>query len=266
VSRWSSKRITIRVGQGALQAFEPGVATRPAPAMAFDPAAARGAATSLESVLQGVLTGSPGAVRETLFEIDSDACRFEVVGWIDGVTSREHRAALARGRFESVYGPAARNWRIEVSEGGYRCGALAVAVPDAMLSAILGACRRAGVRPGPIRPAAGRCIDRLLRKARGGAAWIVVPDRFDAFVGLVNRGSWLAALCVPLRQERLLAGLPDILARESTLMPDEISGARVLVCSARPDTGGNPASRTQAAVPNVIECGGVRLPLEWIGT
>jgi hypothetical protein len=58
------------------------------------------------------LLGVPGmSGRGVSFELTTGTCRFEVVGWVEGVTSREHRAALARARFESVYGPVARDWR-----------------------------------------------------------------------------------------------------------------------------------------------------------
>jgi len=264
VSRWSSKPVAIHVGHGSVQVRDPATPLPAAPAAPFDPDAARGDARGLEAVLQAVLGGSGAVTRGADFEIATACCRFEVVGWVDGVTSREHRAALARGRFEAVYGSAARDWRIEVAEGGYRRGALAVALPTPMLPAILGACRRAGVRPASIRPAAGACIDRLLRKAAGGAAWLVVPDRSDTFIGLVDRGSWLAALCMPIGADRMLAGLADVLARESALVAEELAGARVLVC---PSSSGAAGGRSigQARPDNrVLEGGDQRWPLEWL--
>jgi len=264
VSRWSSKPLAVRVGHGSVQACDPGTRAAAAPAVAFDPGAARSDAGSLESVLQALLGAAGAAARGATFEIATESCRFEVVGWIDGVTSREHRAALARGRFEAVYGPGARDWKIQVAEGGYRRGGLAVALPGTLLSGIQGACRRAGVAPGAIRPAAGACIDRLLRKASGATAWIVVPDRADVFVGLVDRGSWLAALCIALPAGGLLAGLADVLARESALVPDDTGDARVLVCPASRDVAGDKPGATPAPGIRWLEGGDLRWPLQWV--
>ncbi len=261
MSRWSSKPVAIRVAHGSVQAHDPLAPSPAPPAATFDSDAPRGDAQGLEAVLQAVLGSSGAVARGADFEIATGSCRFEVVGWVDGVTSREHRAALARGRFEAVYGSVARDWRIEIAEGGYRRGALAVALPTPMLPAILGACRRAGIRPGAIRPAAGACIDRLLRKAAGGAAWIVVPDRSDTFIGLVDRGSWLAALCIPTGTERLLAGLADVLARESALVPEELTGVRVLVC---PAAGGGRSPSPATPGNRILDGGDLRWPLEWL--
>lgn len=264
MSRWSSKRLTLRVGHATVQAHDPLATAVPMPSVPYDPAAERGAPDSLESVLNGLL-GAPGvSARGVSFELATCTCRFEVVGWVDGVTSREHRAALARARFESVYGPAARDWRIELAEGGYQCGALAVAVPGNVLSSILGACGRAGVQSGPIRPAAGACIDRMLRKSSKRAAWIVVADRTDAFVGLVDRGNWLAALCVPVRPEGLLAGLADVLARETALVADELSDVHVLACMAPASEGGGRAATMARAGQRFLDGGDLRWPLEWM--
>jgi len=265
VSRWSSRRLTLRVGQATVQAHDPLATAVPVPPVPYDPAAGRGAPDCLESVLHALL-GVPGmSGRGVSFELATGTCRFEVVGWVDGVTSREHRAALARARFESVYGPVARDWRIELAEGGYQCGALAVAVPGNLLASILGACGRAGVQPGPIRPAAGACIDRMLRRSSKRAAWIVVADRTDAFLGLVNRGSWLAALCVPVRPEGLLAGVADVLARETALVADELSDVHVLACTApAPEGGVGRAASLARPGQRVLESGDLRWPLEWM--
>lgn len=264
MSRWSSKRLTLRVGHATVHAYDPLATAVIVPSVPYDPAAQRGAPDCLESVLHSLL-GAPGvSARGVAFELATSACRFEVVGWVDGVTSREHRAALARGRFESVYGPAARDWRIELAEGGYQCGALAVAVPGNVLSSILGACGRAGVQPGPIRPAVGACIDRMLSRSSKRAAWIVVADRTDAFVGLVNRGSWLAALGVPVRPEGLLTGLADVLARETALVAEQLSDVHVLACTVPAPKGVGRSAALARPGPRVLEGGDLRWPLEWM--
>jgi hypothetical protein len=255
----------LRIGQAAVQAHDPLAVAVPAPSVPYNPAAARGAPDCLESVLHALLGVLGMRGRSVSFELATGTCRFEVVGWVEGVTSREYRAVLARARFESVYGPVARDWRIELAEGGYQCGALAVAVPGNLLSSILGACGRAGVQSGAIRPAAGACIDRMLRKSSKRAAWIVVADGTDVFLGLVNRGSWLAARCMPMRPEGLLAGVADVLARETALVADELSDVHVLACIAPASKGGigQAASLTPSA-QRVLESGDLRWPLEWM--
>ena len=91
-----------------------------------------------------------------------------------------------------------------------------------------------------------------------------MADRTDAFVGLVNRGSWLAALGVPVRPEGLLTGLADVLARETALVAEELSDVHVLACTVPAPKGVGRSAALARPGPRVLEGGDLRWPLEWM--
>lgn len=265
MSPWSSSPITVRVGPASVACHDrrtPALQQRP---LSCNLAGAEDGADGLDTALISLLATAGSSANGATFDIDTALCRFEAVGWIEGVHARTDRLALARSRFEAVHGPAARDWRIEMAEAGFRRGALAVALSPAVPSAIVSACRAAGVRPGPIRPAVAPAIDRALRAVGRGAAWIVVADRTDAFIGLFTRAGWSAVACLPEPPERLHASLPDVLARESALADAEGDGARVLAAAAWSGDVGPPRAPVRLAGVGTLESGGSRWPFEWMG-
>jgi len=268
VSRWSSRRTVavVRIGATSIQYVgADGVAGVPL-AVAFDPDSAADSAAVLEPLLAAMLAKAAAARSPVVFDLATELCRFEVVPWVSGLHSREDRLTLARARFDAVYGNGSREWSVELCEGGFGRGGLAVAVPPALPATIVRACLEAGASAAAIRPACVAGINQLLRKAGRKPAWLVVPDGDQAFIGLVRGGGWLSVSAMHVNGKGFFRPLGDLLVRETMLSSEAIGGAAVLI-SLPPKPPGRPGEESRPAQPplRTLEAGGQRWALEWIG-
>ena len=223
--------------------------------------------SALEPALRGALSSAADAKTAFVFELATELCRFQVVPWVHGLHSREDRRTLARSRFEAVYGLMAREWSVELCEGGFGRGGLAVAVPSVLPAAIARACLDTGATAAQIRPACSAGIHKLLRKAGARASWLVVPDGDHVFVGNVSRRGWIGASSLHENGHGFFRPLGDLLVRESLLAAAGSAEAPVLICVPA-QYGPARAGRANPAQPPPLslEAGGQRWALEWVGS
>ncbi|MBC7779052.1 MAG: hypothetical protein H7125_03005 [Proteobacteria bacterium] len=271
MSRWFSKSVVIRVHLDRLERVSGDVMVRHALVTSANREGLNENAQALGEGLHGALTSGVGGPRSVDFELSTGLLRFEAIAWVEGVSSRDERLSLARARFETVYGGAARDWDVELAEAGYGRGGLAVAVHSDIPQTIAAACTRADLTVDAIRPMCEIGIDALMRRMRTPTAWLVIVEGAHAFVGLVHRGGWMCASTMAIQPDTFLDQLGDVLAREAMLVnvpvaDGSVTDAPVLVY---PGPDARVTGEAGGAVPAPyarLEAGGLQWALEWVAS
>jgi len=122
------------------------------------------------------------------------ALRYLALRWPDGVRSGGERAAWLAHRFAQVHGVAVPEWTIVTDRDAVGAGAIACAVPAALVAAVRGFADAHGLR---LDGVAGGFVDAYNRLRRGfdeaagefGALALARDGRLS--VGLWREGEWL---------------------------------------------------------------------------
>jgi hypothetical protein len=139
--------------------------------------------------------------------------RWLVMEWDPALTRAEERLAVARLRFQQVYGTQALAWQVTLPLQAPGCATLACAVDKALIDALQETSRSMELRLKLVTPYFASAIDRYLPRERASDFWfgLVEPDHLT--LGLVCQGQWRQ-----LRSQRLQHSLQSTLQSTMTQM------------------------------------------------
>lgn len=196
-----------------------------APAAAGQDAAPwRGAVQALETAL----AEPPGRPARTRVILSSRLVRYVLVPWSDALGDAEEETAFARHCFERVYGEAAVQWGLRVSEVRAGMPRLASAVDAALPGALREAFAAAGMRLDSIQPDLMAVCNDYRRCLRGRHTWLTLLEPGNLVLALLDRGRW-----VRVRSMRIgpawRVELVQILEREAYLADPEATARDVFL-------------------------------------
>ena len=154
--------------------------------------------------------------------------RYAVLAWDAHLTSESEWLALARHRFESVYGKTASDWEIRVSAAGRRRPRLAAAMDGALLRSLDAVFSASGVALVSTQPYLMGAFNRLRRRLDDPSFWVVLHEPGRLVLGLVRRGCW-QAIRSRHADANWSAQLADILDRETAMLELQDPCAEVIV-------------------------------------
>lgn len=196
-----------------------------------------------EQIWDGALTALQAALRQPEWHkagitviLSSEFVRFRIAH-PDVRLSAVERVALLHHQFEEVYGEAAENWRISVSEGGFDKPGLACAVDPQLMAGLRDACVAADARLVSIKPYLMAAFNCWRRKVDPRGAWLVVAEPSTLTIACLRQGAWHS-----IRSQRSMPGwendLELLLAREALQLG--MSAETLTVCVFWPE---RPASK-----------------------
>lgn len=154
--------------------------------------------------------------------------RYVLVPWSDALGSAEEEAAFARHCFERVYGEAAAQWELRVSDARDGAPKLASAVDAALPGALRETFATAGVRLDSIQPGLMAVCNDYRRRLRGRHAWLALLEPGNLVLALLDRGRW-----VRVRSMRIGPGwrveLAQVLEREAYLADPDAAARDVFL-------------------------------------
>jgi hypothetical protein len=152
-----------------------------------DAAPWRGAVQALETALADP-AGRPARARVIL---SSRLVRYVLVPWSDAIGDVEEETAFARHCFERVYGEAAAQWELRVSEARDGMPRLASAVDAALPGALREVFAAAGMSLDSIQPNLMAVCNDYRRRLRGRRhAWVALLEPGHLCLALLHRGRW----------------------------------------------------------------------------
>jgi hypothetical protein len=177
--------------------------------------------------LAGVLAGRKG---EAAVVLADQFVRYSLLAHNDKLKTAEQWAALATHRFNTLHGPRAAEWQVNVTETAPLGARLACAVDRALITRLAEVFVRANLHLASVQPFLVAAFNRIRKSVGNGSCWIVVEEPGRLTLALIQRGMWIA-----IRGRRADKGwrnvLPEILDRESAFLGLSAPVTRVIVCT-----------------------------------
>ena len=187
-------------------------------ARSVDLAAADGSWQAPLAALPGALAGQKGEASVVLAD---QFVRYALLPWNE---------ALATHRFNTLHGPRATDWQINVAETAPMGPRLACAVDRTLINQLAEIFVQANIRLASVQPFLVHAFNRIRKTVGNGSCWIVVEEPARLTLALIQRGMWIA-----IRGRRADQGwrhvLPEILERESAFLGLAQPVTRVIVCT-----------------------------------
>lgn len=178
----------------------------------------RGAVQALATALPARAGGAARARARVI--LTNRLVRYVLVPWSDALGDAGEEAAFARHCFERVYGEAAVQWELRVSDARDGLPKLASAVDAALPGALREVFAAAGVRLDSIQPGLMAVCNDYRRRLRGRHAWLALLEPGNLVLALLDHGRW-----VRVRSMRIGPGwrveLAQVLEREAYLADPE---------------------------------------------
>ena len=212
-------------------------------AKSVDLAANDGSWTAAADALPAALAGRKGAAAVVLAD---QFVRYALLPYTDTLKTAEQWTALATHRFNTLHGPRAAEWQINVTETAPMGSRLACAVDRALITRLADIFTAAGLHLASVQPFLIAAFNRIRKSVGNGSCWIVVEEPGRLTLALIQRGMWIA-----IRGRRVEKSwrnvLPEILERESAFLGLSQPVTRVIVCTQDEfDTQRYDAWRTEA--------------------
>lgn len=181
--------------------------------------------------LQALATALPaqaGRAARARVILSNRLVRYVLVPWSDALGDAGEEAAFARHCFERLYGEAAAQWELRVSDERDGLPRLASAVDAALPGALRDVFAAAGVRLDSIQPSLMAVYNDYRRRLRGRHAWLALLEPGSVSLALLQQGRW-----VRVRSMRIGPGwrveLAQILEREAYLADPEAAARDVFL-------------------------------------
>jgi hypothetical protein len=179
------------------------------------------------AALPAALAGQKG---EASLVLADQFVRYALLPWNETLKTREQWAALATHRFNTLHGPRATDWQINVAETAPMGARLACAVDRTLINQLAEIFVQANIRLGSVQPFLVHAFNRIRKSVGNGSCWIVVEEPGRLTLALIQRGMWVA-----IRGRRADKGwrnvLPEILERESAFLGLSQPVTRVIICA-----------------------------------
>lgn len=193
----------------------------------------RAALLALETALPGFSDG--GTVATVI--LSNHFMRYTLVPWSAELTDAEEELSFTRHCFARVYGKAARQWEVRLSQEVSESPRLASAVDAELLDGLRGVFDGAGIRLRSIQPHLMAAFNACRSGLPPTSAWFALLEPGKLCLGLLDHGRWLQVRSLRIgrawREE-----LPLILEREAYLADNPLMPHEVYVW----DAGGRDAS------------------------
>jgi hypothetical protein len=178
--------------------------------------------------LAAALPAQAGGTARARVILSNRLVRYVLVPWSDALGDAEEEAAFARHCFERLYGEAAAQWELRVSDERDGLPRLASAVDAALPGALREVFAAAGVRLDSIQPGLMAVYNDYRRRLRGRHAWLALLEPGSVSLALLQQGRW-----VRVRSMRIGPGwrveLAQILEREAYLADPEAAARDVFL-------------------------------------
>ena len=140
--------------------------------------------------LATVLPSHAGHAARARVVLSNRLVRYALVPWSDALGGAEEEIAFARHNFERVYGEAAAQWALRVSDARDGTPKLASAVDAALPDALRETFAAAGVRLDSIQPVLMAVCNDYRSRLRGRHAWLALLEPGHLVLALLDRGNW----------------------------------------------------------------------------
>ena len=156
--------------------------------------------------------------------------RYALLPYSETLKTAEQWQALATHRFNTLHGPRAAEWQINVTETAPMGPRLACAVDRTLITRLAEVFTAAGLHLASVQPFLVAAFNRIRKSVGNGSCWIVVEEPGRLTLALIQRGMWIA-----IRGRRADKGwrnvLPEILERESAFLGLSQPVTRVIICA-----------------------------------
>ena len=156
--------------------------------------------------------------------------RYSLLAHNETLKTAEQWTALATHRFNTLHGPRAAEWQINVTETAPMGPRLACAVDRTLITRLAEIFVAANLHLASVQPFLVAAFNRIRKSVGNGSCWIVVEEPGRLTLALIQRGMWIA-----IRGRRADKGwrnvLPEILERESAFLGLSMPVTRVIVCT-----------------------------------
>jgi hypothetical protein len=116
--------------------------------------------------------------------------RYQLLPWRPELRSRDERAALAQAQYRSVFGPATQGWTLRLAPAEFGATTLACAVDRALVEALAGVLKSAGVRPAAIEPYLAAAFNRWRLQLKSPPFWLLLLEPGRLWVGRMGSSGW----------------------------------------------------------------------------
>lgn len=186
----------------------------------------RAALQALETALPGFADGKTAAT----VILSNHFLRYALVPWRAGLTDAEEDLSFARHCFAKVYGKAAQQWELRLSQEAPEMPRLASAVDPELLGGLRGVFDGAGIPLRSIQPHLMAAFNGSRGRLQQHSAWFALPEPGNLCLALLQHGRWSRVR--NLRVDRTWReALPPILEREAYLADDPAVPHEVYVWS-----------------------------------
>jgi hypothetical protein len=190
-------------------------------------AAGDGSWTAPVEALGAALAGRKGTASVVLAD---QFVRYALLAYNEKLKTAEQWQALALHRFNTLHGPRAADWQVNITETAPLGPRLACAVDRALIARLAEVFSAAGLHLASVQPFLVAAFNRIRKSVGNGSCWIVVEEPGRLTLALLQRGMWIA-----IRGRRVEKGwrhvLPEILERESAFLGLSDPITRVIVCT-----------------------------------
>jgi hypothetical protein len=187
----------------------------------------RAALHALESMLPEFAAHSAGAT----VILSNHFLRYVLVPWRAELADAEEELSYARHCFARVYGKAALQWSVRLSQEAAEAPRLASAVDTELLDGLKGVFSGAGIPLRSIQPHLMAAFNAFTGRRRQHSAWLALLEPGNLCLALLQQGRWSRVRSLRIghawREE-----LPQILEREAYLADDPAVPHAVYVWSA----------------------------------
>lgn len=189
----------------------------------------RAALQALETALPGFADGKTAAT----VILSNHFLRYALVPWRAGLSDAEEDLSFARHCFAKVYGKAAQQWELRLSQEAPEMPRLASAVDTELLGGLRGLFDSAGIPLRSIQPHLMAAFNGSRGRLQQHSAWFALPEPGNLCLALLQHGRWSRVR--NLRVDRAWREeLPLILEREAYLADDPAVPHEVYVWSEAP--------------------------------
>ena len=186
-----------------------------------------GSWTGPVEALPAALAGRKG---EAAVVLADQFVRYALLAHNQTLKTAEQWQALAMHRFNTLHGPRAAEWQVNVTSTSPLGPRLACAVDRTLIERLATIFTAAGIHLASVQPFLVAAFNRIRKNVGNGSCWIVVEEPSRLTLALIQRGLWIA-----IRGRRADRGwrhvLPEILERESAFLGLSQPVTRVIVCT-----------------------------------
>jgi hypothetical protein len=162
-------------------------------------------------------------------------CLFALIRRPPQITGEAESHSYAVNRMQSLYGDAAKESRLRLSDAGADAW-LACCIPAALLQEVRDACAAKRARLVSVQPYFAAAWRRAGAAVRGKSGWFVVQEPKRLVAGFVSNGSWIHL--VSRRSGERIEAVLDVLDRERELLPEHHDERHVWLYGAAPEALG----------------------------